>query len=287
MKFTFFTFSFLLLFICCNSAQKPNIRNTQNIIYQQEDKEILEQILKLYSSEKNSSTGNLNIKVGSFFKGTPYVSHTLETEPEQMTINLKEVDCNTFAEYVLAISRTIKSDIPSFEKFAYELQNMRYHNGVIDGYTSRIHYFSDWIFENSEKKLVKDVSEEIAKTPYPLIVNFMSTHPDSYAQLKDSAMIPVIAKQEKEISLRNMYYIPEEKLPEVENLLKDGDIAGITTQIKGLDILHVGILVRKNGRIHLMHASSVLGKVVISEETLEEHLLKSKPATGIMVARPL
>ena len=247
----------------------------------------MKQILQLYSSEKNSPIGDLIVKAGSFFIGTPYVSHTLETEPEQLVIKLREVDCNTYAEYVLAISRTIKSDNPSFEKFAQELQNMRYHKGVIDGYTSRIHYFSDWIFENSKKNLVKDISEEIAKTPYPLQINFMSTHPESYIQLKDSALIPLIAKQEKEISSRKMFYIPEEKLPEVEYLLKDGDIVGITTRIKGLDILHVGILVRKENRIHLMHASSVLEKVVVSEETLEEYLLNSKPATGIMVARPL
>jgi hypothetical protein len=67
----------------------------------------------------------------------------------------------------------------------------------------------------------------------------------------------------------------------------DGDIAGITTGIEGIAIQHVVILVRKEGRIHLMHASSKAEKVAVSDFTLEEYLLNSKSASGIMLARPL
>jgi len=287
MKTEICIFLLIFVFTSCNSNPKKKTESFSKVVYLQKDKEILDQVFDILRDDKNDPLSVLMIKAGTFFKGTPYVAHTLEIEPEQLVVNLREFDCNTFAENVLAISRTIKGSNPSFEQFTRELQNMRYHNGVIDGYTSRIHYFSDWIYENSKKNLVKDISEEIAKTPYSLKVNFMSTHPESYVQLRDSALIPVIASQEKEISSRLMFYIPEEKLAGVENLLNDGDIVGITTGIKGLDILHVGILIRKGGRIHLMHASSALEKVVVSYETLEEYLLKSKSATGIMVARPL
>ena len=194
----------------------------------------------------------------------------------------------TFAENCLAITRTIKSENPSFEKFCDELRKIRYRNGKIDGYPSRIHYFSDWIFENNKRQVVKDISKEIANTNYPLQVNFMSTHPGSYIQLKnDSSLIPLISLQEKEISKREMYFIAEDKIVEFEKLLNDGDIAGITTGIKGLDMVHVVILKRVNGRIHILHASTAANKVILSEETLEEYLKKSKSATGIMVARPL
>ncbi len=101
----------------------------------------------------------------------------------------------------------------------------------------------------------------------------MSTHPDSYKQLMDSArFIPIIEKQEKEISGRTMYYIPEDKIASIENLLTDGDIAGITTNIKGMDIQHVVILIHREGRIHILHGSSSAGKVVISDNTLEDYL---------------
>jgi hypothetical protein len=279
-------FSFLIT--PCFSKQKNIIKDTGKVVYIQKDKEILEQILKFFSSENKTSTTELIVKVGSFFKETPYVAHTLETEPEQLVVNLRELDCTTFAENCLAIARTIKSETPSFEQFTCELQNIRYRNGVIDGYPSRIHYFSDWIFENNKNNLMKDISKEIANTPYPLIVNFMSTHPQSYIQLKnDSTLIPVIAAKEQEISKREMYFIPEEKIATFENLLQDGDIAGITTNIKGLDMSHVVILQRVNGRIHILHASTTAQKVILSEETLEDYLKKSKSATGIMVVRPL
>ena len=271
----------------CNSNSVKDTKTSEKVVYLQKDKEILEQILQLYSAEKNAATADLLIKVGTFFKETPYVAHTLETEPEQLIVNLRELDCTTFAENCLAIARTIKSKNPSFEQFTKELQYMRYHNGKINGYTSRIHYFSDWIFENNKKKLITDISKEIANIPYSLQVNFMSTHPKSYVQLKDSTLIPVIAGQEQEINKRKMYFIPEEKIAAFEMSLKDGDIAGITTSIKGMDISHVVILQRVAGKMHILHASQTAKKVILSEETLEEYLKSSKSATGIMVARPL
>jgi hypothetical protein len=286
MKYTSHVLLLLIILFSCSSKTKTVTETSVKAVYIQKDKEIFEQILQKFSAEKDASTAELMIKVGTCFIDTPYVAHTLEIEPEQLVINLRELDCTTFAESVLAISRTVKSENPSFEQFATELQNLRYRNGIMDGYPSRIHYFSDWIFENNKRNLIKDVSDEIANIPYPFKVNFMSTHPASYVQLKDSILIPAIAKQEREISSRQMFYIPEDKLAEFENLLQDGDIAGITTNVKGLDISHVVILQRVAGRMHILHASQTANKVILSEETLEEYLKNSKSATGIMVARP-
>ena len=283
MKNVKFIFILIHVLSCYFSGAQSRAIN-----YQQTDKETMNKLLQLFSSEKNTPSGELMIKTGSYFIGAPYVAHTLEIQPEQLTVNLREFDCTTFAENCLAITRTIKSENPSFEKFCDELKKIRYRNGKIDGYPSRIHYFSDWIYENNKRQVVKDISKEIANTNYPLQVNFMSTHPGSYIQLKnDSSLIPLISLQEKEISKREMYFIAEDKIVEFEKLLNDGDIAGITTGIKGLDMVHVVILKRVNGRIHILHASTAANKVILSEETLEEYLKKSKSATGIMVARPL
>jgi len=286
MKSTLCLLVLLFTITSCSSKTKTVTETSVKAVYVEKDKEIFEQILRQFSAEKNASTAELMIKVGTCFIDSPYVAKTLELEPEQLIVNLRELDCTTFAESVLAIVRTIISKNPSFERVTKELQNIRYRNGIIDGYPSRIHYFSDWIFENDNRQLVKDVSKEIANTPYPLKVNFMSTHPESYAQLKDSTLIPIIAIKEQEISKREMYFIPEEKIAEFENQLKDGDIAGITTSIKGMDVSHVVILQWVGERIHILHASSAAQKVILSEETLEEYLKNSKSATGIMVARP-
>lgn len=272
----------------CGANNKPAAEGeVQKVKYQAEDQEILEQVLEMFEEDKDSPTSLLMVKTGTYFLETPYVANTLETEPEQLVINLREMDCTTFAENCLAISKTIQSGEHSFEQFTKELQKIRYRNGKIEGYPSRLHYFSDWIFDNQQKRLVNDVSKEIAATPYEKEVNFMGTHPDSYQQLKDSSqLVKIIAEQEKNINSRNLFYIPETQIAEVEDQLMDGDIVGITTSIDGLDISHVGILVRKAGRIHLMHASSLAEEVVVSDETLEDYLPGSKSTNGIMVARP-
>jgi hypothetical protein len=285
----FYPIVFLIFYSCTQLAAKER-KSPEEIIFQQKDKQILEQVFEVIKDEKNTPLSELMIRVGAFFKETPYVAATLEINPndEKLIINLREMDCTTFAENVLAISRSIKSGNPSFEKFAGELKNIRYRAGKIDTYTSRIHYFSDWIFENDRMKTVESVSKKIGGTSYLKAINFMSTHPDSYLQLKqNSELIRIIATQEKEISARKTYFIPEEKIVKIESQLMDGDIVGITSRVEGLDISHVGILVRKSGRVHLMHASTLAKKVIVSEETLGEYLLNSKSVTGIMVARPL
>jgi hypothetical protein len=286
MKSKLLSIVLVLIITSCNSAQK-NQKSESQIVYQPEDQEILEQLLEMFSEDENTSTALLVVKTGTYFLGTPYAANTLETAPEKLVVNLREMDCTTFAENCLAISKTIQSGNHTFEQFAKELKNIRYRNGKIDGYPSRLHYFSDWIFDNQQKRLVKDVSKEIAATPYRKEINFMSTHPDSYQQLKDSSqLVEIIGEQEENINSRSLFYIPETQIAEAEDQLMDGDIVGITTNIEGLDITHVGILVRKAGRIHLMHASSLAGEVVVSDGTLEDYLLGSKSANGIMVARP-
>ena len=279
---------FSVLIMGCTGNQRNKALHDE-IIAEPRDREIIDELVRQFPKERKTRTGELVLKVGLAFLDTPYVSHTLETEDsENLIVNLRGLDCTTFAENCLAIARMLKSGNHEFDQFTKELGFIRYRDGIRHGYPSRLHYFSDWIFNNSQKKLVKDVSKEIAHTIVPNRVSYMSSHPGNYIRLKnDSTLIPEIIRHENAITGRIAHYIPETKLKEFENKLKDGDIVGLTTNIKGMDISHVGILLWKNGHIHLLHASSVLRKVVVSEETLEEYLLKSKSATGIMVARPL
>lgn len=271
------------------SSPAAQVTNTKPIVFQPGDRELLEEIFDAFKEDTGTPMSVLMVRVGRFFLNTPYVAHTLEAEDEeQIIINLRELDCTTFAENCLAICRTIHSGHLSLEKFAGELLVIRYRDGRLNGYPSRLHYFFDWIHNNQEKKLVENSPGDLAQCIFKKEINFMSTHPDSYRRLKeDSSLVRVIAKQEKLISSREMFFIKEEDLADVESGLMDGDIVGITTSIDGLAIQHVGILVRVDGRIHLMHASSSAEKVVLSDNTLEDYLMNSKTATGIMLARPL
>ena len=259
-----------------------------NISFTEEDKDILFEIFEKIDDAQNKPVNEIVVLAGQLLLKTPYAANTLERDKEQLVINLRELDCTTFAENCLSIARCIKSGNKTFDEFASQLQKIRYRNGIINGYPSRLHYFSDWIFENNKNTIIKDVSESVSSIPYPIEVNFMSTHPSSYTQLDGNELnIKTIQEKEEEICTRKMYYIPKGNIRLFEPKLSDGDIIGITTSIKGLDISHVGILIHKNGRIYLMHASSKAKKVIVSENVLEEYLNESTTATGIMVARPI
>jgi hypothetical protein len=260
---------------------------TEAVIYSRPDSILAEDILLRFSSRQKESTAQLTAEIGRTFLGTPYVGQTLENgKEERLMVNLRELDCTTFAENCLALALTVKSGKSGFKQFTKELEKIRYRQGKRDGYPSRLHYFSDWIHDNGQKGLISEPAANFG-SPLHMHVNFMSSHPDSYPVLKDHPeLVPVLAEQEKTISERHYFFLKKEDVSFNEDKLNEGDIVGLTTTIAGLDMTHVGILVKQNGRIHLLHASSALGKVVISEEPLSDLLMNKKSYTGIMIARP-
>lgn len=230
------------------------------------------------------------IEVAKTFLGADYRASTLEiSNEEELVINLSAFDCTTFIENVIAISRCIQKNKTSFEDYLAELQFIRYRDGQINQYPSRLHYFSDWIFNNSHKKICNDLTKEFGGEPISFAVNYMSTHPDSYQHLiENEEFISVIKNQEEQISKRIYYFIPKKSISEIEQKIIDGDLIAFTTNIDGLDIGHVGLAIRINdGKIHLLHAPVVGSKVQISELPLSEYIQKVKKHTGIIVVRLL
>ncbi len=237
----------------------------------------------------NCSTGNLIIKIGLDLLGKPYVAKTLENnKSENLVINLTEFDCTTFAENCLALARTIKSSACTFGDFKKELLLIRYRNGELVDYSSRLHYFSDWIYDNDRKNIVKNITCEMGHTPFNNFVNYMSLHTDYYKMLRNDAKLQnEISRIEKQISRRQSCYIPKKQIFKYESLIHNGDILGLTTNIKGMDIAHVVIAYHTKNRLYMIHASSKKHRVVISDEPLADYLARRKDVTGIIVARPL
>jgi hypothetical protein len=243
--------------------------------------------------EKNlaeKSISDIIVEVGKSFIGTNYLSLGLEKDgDEQLVINLTGLDCTTFLENSLVLARCIKKQKTTFEDYMNELQLIRYRDGVIDKYPSRLHYFSDWIYDNVKKGIIKDVTKEIGGEKIKFEINFMSTHPESYKHLQENPdFIPVIKKQEKEISCREYYFIPKSELKSEEYQIHNGDLIAITTTVEGLDIGHTGIAVKMDdGRIHLLHAPTENTKVQITEIPLSEYLMKYKRHSGVIVLRAI
>lgn len=246
-----------------------------------------------FAAKSNLSSIPINeviTEIGKSFIGTEYEAHTLEiTEFERLVINLRAFDCNTFIENVLAISRCIKKNKTTFKHFQDELKLIRYRNGQLSGYPSRLHYFSDWIYDNEKKGIVNDVTEKIGGDSLKLNLSFMSGHPQYYKHLKDNpAFIELIKKQEEEISGRDYYYIPQENIKNIESKIQSGDILAFTSTINGLDVNHVGIAVRmEDNRIHILHAPVPGSKVQITKLPLDEYVKRLEKDSGIIVVRNL
>ena len=261
-------------------------------VFSPKDVEICNSTFKLASDKKLASKpiGDVIVEVGKSFLGTPYVAHTLEIDSvEQLVVNLREFDCTTFLETALAFARCIKNGDTTFTAFQNELTLIRYRDGKINQYPSRLHYFTDWIYDNEKKGIIKDVTQEIGGKEIKFNLSFMSDHPQYYKHLKEQPeFIPVIKKQEEEISERTYYYIPEEELRKQENKINNGDLLAFTTTVNGLDVNHVGVAVKMDdGRIHLLHAPIEGYPVQISKLPLTEYVMKINRDTGVIVLRPL
>ncbi len=233
--------------------------------------------------------GNVVVEMGKSFLGTDYVANALEQPGEEhLVINLRGLDCVSFYENALVFARCIKMNKVTFGAYQAELQFVRYRSGVIDGYPSRLHYSSDYFFDNEKKQVLKVVTKNIGGLRYRKTINFMSTHPESYRQLREQpAYVPVIRAQEEAINKRTLYHIPTNIVPKVVSKILDGDILAITTDIPGMDVSHTGIALWQNGRLHLLHAPLAGSKVQITEKPLAEYLTASPKRLGIMVARPV
>lgn len=242
----------------------------------------------LNSYLKEKPIGDIIVEIGKTFIGTDYEAFALEKEDkEQLIINLTGLDCTTFLENAVVFGRLIKQNKTEFEDYVSELTFIRYKDGIINEYPSRLHYFSDWIFNNIQKGIVEDITPSIGGELIKFNLFFMSKNPDKYKHLNENPnFIKLIANQEKEINSRNYYYIPKERVNSIEKGINNGDLIAITTNIKGLDISHVGIAVKmSNGRIHFMHAPQAGKKVQITEIPLGDYLAKIKNQTGIIVLR--
>jgi hypothetical protein len=265
----------------------PLFSNSQTIC-SKESRERVDSTLTVLSQldVSQKSMNDLVLEIGTGFLNTPYVEKTLELEgDENLVINLMGLDCTTYLETVITLVRLTKLGQFSFEDYEKQLEFLRYRNGVRADYPSRLHYFSDWIYNNQQKGILTDITRDIGGEIYANNPSFMSENPKSYAQLSNEDFIDQVKKSETEIKSRTYYYLPKEAVESHEDKIKPGDLIAITIAMDNLDISHVGIAIEQDGRIHLLHASSNSKKVEISEKPLSDYLLSHKSQSGIIVCR--
>ncbi len=265
----------------------PTLCCAQTVTCSPADKQAVENKLIEIDGLLENDFGKTMVAVGKSFMGTPYVAKTLEIgDIETLVVNLQGLDCTTYVENVLAFSLMLEKGESSFDDFTKRLEKIRYKDGELEGYASRLHYFSEWIANNEKKGLLKDITAEIGGKEITKAINFMSTHRELYPFLSDDGNFEKIKASENYLNDQAICILPQDQIAVNEQLIHTGDIIALTTSIDGLDITHTGIATReKDGRIHLLHASTGSMEVEVSELPLADYLKKIKSNTGIMVAR--
>ena len=259
----------------------------QRVTYQRADS------LKICRLLRDANKQTTTLWFARQFLNIPYVAHTLEVNPaEQLVVNTRQLDCTTLVETVTALTLCAHQGKRSWNDYLTTLRTLRYRKGKLDGYPSRLHYFSDWIADKTAMSIVKEIQSP--NPPFSAVqhinVNYMSTHPDAYQALKaHPEWVSVIRQQEETLSGTISRYIPKSALKRNTKALRqavhDGDIIAITCNKKGLDIAHLGFAVWKKDGLHLLNASQIHKKVVQEPMTLYQYLQKHPSHTGIRIIR--
>lgn len=239
--------------------------------------------------------GTAMAELGRTFVGATYIPATLEAPGEEhLVVNLRELDCVTFIENVWAINRFLREEgvvalaDPTAARAAYEaqLRAIRYRDGRLEGYPSRLHYFSDWLWNHEDRGRLRLVTADLGGVADDEAIDFMSTHPDAYRQLADPVVLEAIRSREAELNGRGpRIYLPQPAIGAIEGDIRDGDIIAATSTVSGLDIAHTGIALHVDGRLHLLHAPLVGRNVEISELPLGDRIAGISGQDGVMVAR--
>ncbi|MGD0022451.1 MAG: N-acetylmuramoyl-L-alanine amidase-like domain-containing protein [Smithellaceae bacterium] len=232
--------------------------------------------------------GDLIIEIGRRFLRAPYKTGTLEAGgKEKLVVNFTQFDCFTFLEAVLALAKCAIQGRITVVEFRRMLQFIRYRHGIIAGYSSRLHYFTDWLRDNERKKIIKDIMRRLGGEPRHKKINYMTTHRASYPALKNENEFQKMLIVEKNLSRKTFCVIKKNKVNLQKRNIKTGDIVAFVTEREGLDVVHVGFALWQGKNLHLLHASSKEGGVVISKKTLVTYLKQNKKFTSIIVAHPL
>jgi Protein of unknown function (DUF1460) len=224
-------------------------------------------------------------RVAEQFLALPYQGDMLDrAEPEVLTLSLQKFDCVLFMESVLAIARA--GEDRSEAGFIARMQAQRYRGGVIDGYCSRLHYFSDWIGDNQQRGLVEDLTPSLGGVAFKPRLDFMSQHWQKYPRLVgNNNNRDCVERMETTLSSQPRTYLPTASIAQHYDQLQSGDIVAIATAVPGLDVTHTGLVYRtQSGGVGIIHAAPRSG-VKVSRD-LQSFVEQVDQAIGIVVARP-
>ncbi|MBL1074657.1 DUF1460 domain-containing protein [Nocardia sp. 2] len=211
--------------------------------------------------------GELLDAISRQFLGTPYVANMLvgsATQPEQLVVDLRGVDCFTLLDYVEALSRSANR-----EQFLTNLVETRYAGGQVD-FLRRKHFFTDWA--QVARTAASDITGSLSGAA-TTVAKRLNAKGDGGTYLPG---LPVVD--------RAITYIPSGAVDQgVIGQLRTGDYIGAYADAPGLDVTHVGIFVMTANGPVFRNASSLAANNQVVDSGFAQYVAT---VPGIVVMRP-
>lgn len=222
-----------------------------------QDALLIQQLLSRAATER--FIGQRMRKISGELLGKPYVSNPLigtAEQPEVLVTTPDGFDCVTFVDSVLALALAREAD-----EYPELLRELRYLHGEI-AWHKRHHYTTDWMRHNIQCGFLQEITR------------------GAETETRSRELSLIAGLPERIVTQR---YFPKSKLKLLSQQLQDGDIISFLSTRKGLDVFHVGIIIRDGERILMRHAARSRGEVV--EQELSEFVQENR-TPGFVVARP-
>ena len=248
-------------------------------------------------TDRSVPLGLATARVAGLAVGTPYEAHLLDaylrpgdgpvTEP--LTLSLTRFASNSFVESCVAVARAARvGGTPTWKGFGREVERMRYRAGLRGDYTTRLHYFSEWVADGDQRSLLRDIGFALGGVEDKRPLRFMTEHRDTYVALANDRVFKSVEEMEKRLDNVSRRVIPTARIAEVQDRIQNGDVIGFATNTPGLDVTHCAIAVRdKRGVLRVAQPSLNGGVVEVSRVSLPEYVAQLRDASGIMIARPI
>jgi len=217
--------------------------------------------------------------------GRPYSAFSLDQGPaERLRLDLARFDCFLFVEQLLALVQLDpRRPAAAPQDFADGVRQLRYEGGR-PTYCDRHHYFSRWAAAAQRQGVLTDITSTLPGARRRRIpLRFMGDHPEAYRPMRQAANRRCISQREAGLMV-DQAYVPTGALEQALPHLRNGDIFGLVTRVKGLDVTHVGFVEVEGGRRHALHAAP--GRGVMRSRDLARYGAGVDAVVGLMVLRP-
>ncbi|NEW38715.1 DUF1460 domain-containing protein [Nocardia cyriacigeorgica] len=227
----------------------------------------IDNMLVVRAGAATQSKGELIELLSRQFLGTPYGANMLigsATEPEQLVVDFRSVDCFTHLDYVEALSRSSTRD-----EFTTNLIETRYAGGRVE-FARRKHFFTDWA--HTQRTAATDITATLSPDAITTTVHLN-------AKADGTTYLPGLPVVERAIT-----HIPSSAVDDaVIAGLRTGDYIGAYADQPGLDVSHVGIFVATPDGPVFRNTSSLPADNKVVDTPLLDYV---RATPGILVLRP-